>query len=141
MRYTQYKYGATNGAGNKYLLIAPIPNLTDSVDTIGVLGSLFLLRGGILTDGSLYAPLYAKLELSFFRTSHRFLGDLKVASIVVSGASSNFTLGTCFHNGQMYMGIKFNTAFSFRTCFQGFYTYDCVFKHVVEPDISDWTDL
>lgn len=140
LRYTQYKPGATKGAGSRILLIAPIPNLTDTVDAIGILGSLFLLRGGLINDQP-YAPFYVKVDLSFFRVIGKFVGDLKVASAALSGADTNFKLGTCYYNGQLYMAIKFNTEYAFKTCFQGFYTEDCVFTHVIVTDISEWTDL
>nr|DAT15523.1 MAG TPA: hypothetical protein [Caudoviricetes sp.] len=140
LRYTQYKPGSTTGIGSRILLIAPIPNLTDTIDAIGVLGSLFLLRGGVV-DGQPYAPFYVKTDLSFFRVTGRLVGDLKIASAALYGASTNFNLGTCYYSGQLYMAIKFNTEYSFRTCFQGFYTDDCVFTHVITTDISDWTEL
>lgn len=140
LKYTQYKPGDTTGAGSRILLIAPIPNLIDTIDAIGVLGSLFILRGGLI-DGQSYAPFYIKTDLSFFRVTGRFVGDLKIASAAVGGISTNFNLGTCYYSGQLYMAIKFNIEYAFKTCFQGFYTSDCVFRNVIEEDVTDWTDL
>ncbi len=42
--------------------------------------------------------------------------------------------------GSYILAVKFNTN-SIITCFQGFYTTDCVFRNVLEENVTDWTDL
>ena len=137
MRYTQLRYGSSSGAGSRILLFVPISGLTDKVDATGVLGSLFVLRAGIE-----YSPMMVKADIVLFRSASRLIKDMNVTGAWGGGDGSvNFKLGHCNYNGQLYLAIKLNTEYSLTTCFQGFYTSDCVFRNVIEEDVTDWTDL
>ena len=135
LRYTQLRYSTTSGAGSRILLIVPISGLTDKMDAAGAFGSLYVLRAGMG-----YMPMMVKADIMLFRSSSYLVNDMNVM-----GASSdgpvNFKLGHCTYEGQLYLAVKFNTEFSIITCFQGFYTSDCVFRNVLEENVTDWTDL
>lgn len=137
MRYTQLRYSSSSGAGSRILLFVPISGLTDKVDATGVLGSLFVLRAG-----REYSPMMVKADIVLFRSASRLIKDMNVTGAWGGGDGSvNFKLGHCNYNGQLYLAIKLNTEYSLTTCFQGFYTSDCVFRNVIEEDVTDWTDL
>lgn len=137
MRYTQLRYGSSSGAGSRILLFVPISGLTDKVDATGVLGSLFVLRAGIE-----YSPMMVKADIVLFRSASRLIKDMNVTGAWGGGDGSvNFKFGHCNYNGQLYLAIKLNTEYFLTTCFQGFYTSDCVFRNVIEEDVTDWTDL
>ncbi|WP_349846671.1 hypothetical protein [Bacteroides cellulosilyticus] len=137
MRYTQLRYSSSSGAGSRILLFVPISGLTNKVDATGVLGSLFVLRAGIE-----YSPMMVKADIVLFRSASRLIKDMNVTGAWGGGDGSvNFKMGHCNYNGQLYLAIKLNTEFSITTCFQGFYTSDCVFRNVIEEDVTDWTDL
>ena len=136
MRYTQLRYSSSSGTGSRILLFVPISGLTNKVDATGVLGSLFVLRAGIE-----YSPMMAKADIVLFRSASRLIKDMNVTGAWGGDGSVNFKMGHCNYNGQLYLAIKLNTEFSITTCFQGFYTSDCVFRNVIEEDVTDWTDL
>lgn len=135
MRYTQLKYITTSGAGNRILLFVPISGLTDRMDAAGVLGSLYILRAG-----AEYSPMMAKADIMLFRSASYLIKDMNVIGASGNG-SVNFKLGHCRFDGQLYLAMKFNSAFSFINCFQGFYTSDCVFRSVLEEKVTDWANL
>lgn len=137
MRYTQLRYSSVSGAGSRIMLFVPISDLTDKIDAAGVLGSLFVLRAG-----AAFSPMMAKADIMLFRSSSYLIKDMNV--IGAWGINNNlvdFKLGHCRYNGQLYLAIKFNTEYAIATCFQGFYTSDCVFRNVIEEDVTDWTEL
>ena len=137
MRYTQLRYSSSSGVGSKILLFVPISGLTNRIDAAGVLGSLFVLRGGVE-----YGPMMVKADIVLFRSASRLIKDMNVKGAWGNGDGSiNFKLGHCNYNGQLYLAIKLNTEYSLTTCFQGFYTSDCVFRNVIEEDVTDWTEL
>lgn len=137
MRYTQLRYSTSSGAGSRILLFVPISGLTDKIDAAGVLGSLFVLRAGVG-----YSPMMAKADIVLFRSASSLIKDMNVTGAWGGGNNLvDFKLGHCRYNGELYLAIKFNTEFSITTCFQGFYTSDCVFRNVVEEDVTDWTEL
>lgn len=137
MRYTQLRYSTSSGAGSRILLFVPISGLTGKIDAAGVLGSLYVVRAGVE-----YNPMMAKVDIVLFRSSSYLIKDMNVTG--AWGGYNNlvdFKLGHCRYNGELYLAIKFNTEFSIITCFQGFYTSDCVFRNVIEEDVTDWTEL
>ena len=136
MRYTQLRYSNSIGAGSRILLFVPISGLTDKIDAAGVLGSLFVLRAGV--D---YSPMMAKADIMLFRSASYLVKDMNVTGGWGGNNLVDFKLGHCRYNGQLYLAIKFNTEYSIATCFQGFYTSDCVFRNVIEEDVTDWTEL
>ena len=135
LRYTQLRYSTISGAGSRILLIVPISGLTGKMDAAGVLGSLYVLRAGM--D---YMPMMVKADIMLFRSSSFLVNDMNVMGVSANGPV-NFKLGHCTYEGQLYLAVKFNTEFSIITCFQGFYTSDCVFRNVLEENVTDWTDL
>lgn len=135
LRYTQLRYSTTSGAGSRILLIVPISGLTDKMDAAGVLGSLYVLRAG-----TGYMPMMVKADIMLFRSSSYLIKDMNVMGASTDGPV-NFKLGHCTYEGQLYLAVKLNTNFSIITCFQGFYTSDCVFRNVLEENVTDWTDL
>ena len=137
MRYTQLRYSPSSGAGSRILLFVPISGLTGKIDAAGVLGSLYVLRAGVE-----YNPMMVKADIVLFRSASYLIKDMNVTG--AWGGDNNlvdFKLGHCRYNGELYLAIKFNTEFSSTTCFQGFYTSDCVFRNVIEEDVTDWTEL
>lgn len=136
MRYTQLRYSNSIGAGSRILLFVPISGLTDKIDAAGVLGSLFVLRAGIG-----YSPMMVKADIVLFRSASYLIKDMNVTGAWGSNNLVYFKLGHCNYNGQLYLAIKLNTEYSLTTCFQGFYTSDCVFRNVIEEDVTDWTEL
>lgn len=136
MRYTQLRYSNSIGAGSRILLFVPISGLTDKIDAAGVLGSLFVLRAGIG-----YSPMMVKADIVLFRSASYLIKDMNVTGAWGSNNLVDFKLGHCNYNGQLYLAIKLNTEYSLTTCFQGFYTSDCVFRNVIEEDVTDWTEL
>lgn len=135
LRYTQLRYSTTSGAGSRILLIVPISGLTDKMDAAGAFGSLYVLRAG-----TGYMPMMVKADIMLFRSSSYLVNDMNVMGASADGPV-NFKLGHCTYEGQLYLAVKFNTEFSIITCFQGFYTSDCVFRNVLEENVTDWTDL
>lgn len=135
LRYTQLRYSTTSGAGSRILLIVPISGLTDKMDAAGAFGSLYVLRAGMS-----YMPMMVKADIMLFRSSSFLVNDMNVMGASADGPV-NFKLGHCTYEGQLYLVVKFNTEFSIITCFQGFYTSDCVFRNVLEENVTDWTDL
>ena len=135
LRYTQLRYSTTSGAGSRILLIVPISGLTDKMDAAGAFGSLYVLRAGM--D---YMPMMVKADIMLFRSSSFLVNDMNVMGASADGPV-NFKLGHCTYEGQLYLAVKFNTNYSIITCFQGFYTTDCVFRNVLEEKVTDWTDL
>jgi len=135
LRYTQLRYSTTSGAGSRILLIVPISGLTDKMDAAGAFGSLYVLRAGMS-----YMPMMVKADIMLFRSSSFLVNDMNVMGASADGPV-NFKLGHCTYEGQLYLAVKFNTEFSIITCFQGFYTSDCVFRNVLEENVTDWTDL
>lgn len=136
MRYTQLRYSPSSGAGSRILLFVPISGLTDKIDAAGVLGSLFVLRAGV--D---YSPMMAKADITLFRSASNLIKDMNVIGAWGGNNLVDFKLGHCRYNGQLYLAIKLNTEYTLTTCFQGFYTSDCVFRNVVEEEVTDWTEL
>jgi hypothetical protein len=135
LRYTQLRYSTISGAGSRILLIVPISGLTDKMDAAGAFGSLYVLRAGMS-----YMPMMVKADIMLFRSSSFLVNDMNVMGASADGPV-NFKLGHCTYEGQLYLAVKFNTEFSIITCFQGFYTSDCVFRNVLEENVTDWTDL
>ena len=133
LRYTQLRYSTTSGAGSRILLIVPISGLTDKMDAAGAFGSLYVLRAGMS-----YMPMMVKADIMLFRSSSFLVNDMNVMG---ASADGPVNLGHCTYEGQLYLAVKFNTEFSIITCFQGFYTSDCVFRNVLEENVTDWTDL
>lgn len=116
-------------------MIVPISGLTDKMDAAGAFGSLYVLRAGMS-----YMPMMVKADIMLFRSSSFLVNDMNVMGASADGPV-NFKLGHCTYEGQLYLAVKFNTEFSITTCFQGFYTSDCVFRNVLEENVTDWTDL
>ena len=135
LRYTQLRYSTTSGAGSRILLIVPISGLTDKMDAAGAFGSLYVLRAGIG-----YMPMMVKADIMLFRSSSYLVYDMNVMGASADGPVI-FILGHFTYEGQLNLAVKFNTEFSIITCFQGFYTTDCVFRNVLEENVTDWTDL
>ena len=95
----------------------------------------------MLRAGVGYSPMMAKADIVLFRSASYLIKDMNVTGGWGGNNLVDFKLGHCRYNGQLYLAIKFNTEFSITTCFQGFYTSDCVFRNVIEEDVTDWTEL
>ena len=108
-----------DGKLNVLLLTKNIPNSAQKFS--GVVGTIYQLRGGT-TAGLIATSFQVSCTRAYFQVVAKCSGDNKV--------------GTCEWNGEKYLAIGINHLPSSTLLFSGIYTDDCIFKNVLESEIT-----
>ena len=87
----------------------------------GIIGTLWVLRGS--KDMLLYAVFFS-------------ITCLKAYDSIKGLASNGNKVGKCIWNGKEYIAVALRVTYSVSLLFSGFYTDDCVFKNVLESEVT-----